>query len=518
MTGLCAVLSCLKSVRPAQRGIMKVLFYYRGRESLGIEYLSAMLKQGGHTVDLIFDPGLDNNFYWNSKFLKVFHNEELMIEKAERFSPDLVAFSSTTNEYPAVCRIAHVLKERLSVPVIVGGIHPTSLPEFVLSNPDIDMICRGEGELAFLELIDRMELGKDIFDVPNIWLKRRDGSIVRNELRYLIEDLDTLPFPDKELFYQYGCFKELVQVISGRGCPFSCTYCHNNICRKMYEGKGRYIRRRSVGNMISELKFYKEKYSAKRLSFQDDLFMLDREWLSEFSEKYIEEIALPFSCNAFPTRINEESIALLKKMGCMNLFIGIDAGNETLRSEVLKRNTATEDIRKSISLVKKYHIPLELSAVFCFPGETVEQMWETINLVDELNPSAVQSHMLFPFPRTEVFEICRDMGLIDEEIEMRIYQGEGSIVGESVLKHPDRDVAYVLVKMMAVYVKLPRFLKPLFKHLMNTRIKAFANVIFLITIPVVFPWQGYTRLRELFRMVYLSRRKLQSDAAKSSPL
>ncbi len=512
MTGLYAVLSCLKSVRPAQRGMMKVLFYYRGRESLGIEYLSAMLKQGGHTVDLIFDPGLDNNFYWNSKFLKVFHNEELMIEKAERFSPDLVAFSSTTNEYPAVCRIAHVLKERLSVPVIVGGIHPTSIPEFVLSNPDIDMICRGEGELAFLELIDRMELGKDIFDVPNIWLKRRDGSIVRNELRYLIEDLDTLPFPDKELFYQYGCFKELVQVISGRGCPFSCTYCHNNICRKMYEGKGRYIRRRSVGNMISELKFYKEKYSAKKLSFQDDLFMLDREWLSEFSEKYIEEIALPFSCNAFPTRINEESIALLKKMGCMNLFIGIDAGNETLRSEVLKRNTATEEIRKSISIVKKYHIPLELSAVFCFPGETVEQMWETINLVDELNPSAVQSHMLFPFPQTEVFEICRDMGLIDEEIEMRIYQGEGSIVGESVLKHPDRDMAYVLVKMMAVYVKLPRFLKPLFKRLMNTRMKAFANVIFLITIPVVFPWQGFTRLQELFRMVYLSRNKLRMEA------
>jgi len=343
---------------------MKVLFYYRGRESLGIEYLSAVLKRGGHTVELIFDPGLDNNFYWNSKLLKVFHNEELMVEKAERFSPDLVAFSSTTNEYPAVCRVARLLKERLGVPILVGGIHPTSLPGFVLSNPDIDMICRGEGELALLELADRMEQGKDIVDVQNIWLKGKDGSIVRNELRSLIDDLDTLPFPDKDLFYQYGCFKDLIQVISGRGCPFSCSYCHNNFCRKMYEGKGRYIRRRSVGNMISELKFYKEKYSARRLSFQDDLFMMDREWLAEFSEGYIEDIALPFSCNAF-------------------LFIGIDAGNETLRREVLKRNTPIEEIRKSVRLVKKYHIPMELSAVFCFPGETVEQMWETIDLIDE---------------------------------------------------------------------------------------------------------------------------------------
>lgn len=494
------------------RGTMKVLFYYRGRESLGIEYLSAVLKRGGHTVELIFDPGLDNNFYWNSKLLRVFHNEELMMEKAERFSPDLVAFSSTTNEYPGVCRIAPVLKERLGVPILVGGIHPTSLPGFVLSNPDVDMICRGEGELALLELADRMEQGKDISDVRNVWLKRKDGSQIRNELRPLIDDLDTLPFPDKELFYQYGCFKDLVQVISGRGCPFSCSYCHNNFCRKMYEGKGRYIRRRSVGNMISELKFYKERYSARRLSFQDDLFMMDREWLAEFSEGYIEDIALPFSCNAFPARMNEESIALLEKMGCMDLFIGIDAGNETLRMEVLKRNTPIEEIRKSVQLVKKYHIPMELSAVFCFPGETVEQMWETIDLVDELNPSAVQSHMLFPFPRTDVFEIGKEMGLIDEETERRIYRGEGSIVGESVLKHPDRDVAYVLVKMMAVYVKLPRFLKPLFRRLMNTRMKSFANAVFLITIPVVFPWQGYTRLMELFRMVHFTRRKLRTDA------
>jgi radical SAM superfamily enzyme YgiQ (UPF0313 family) len=491
---------------------MKILFYYRGRESLGIEYLSAVLKRGGHTVDLIFDPGLDNNFYWNSKLLKIFHNEELMIEKAERFSPDLVAFSSTTNEYPAVCRIAHILKERLGVPAIVGGIHPTSLPEFVLSNPDIDMICRGEGELSLLELADRMEKGKDYFNVPNIWFKKRDGSFVRNELRTLIDDLDMLPFPDKELFYQYGCFKDLVQVISGRGCPFSCSYCHNNICRKMYQGKGRYIRRRSVANMISELKFYKEKYHARRLSFQDDLFLMDREWLNEFSKSYIEEITLPFSCNAFPSRMNEESISLLEKMGCMDLFIGIDSGNETLRREVLKRDTPTEGIRKSIQLIKNYHIPIELSAVFCFPGETVEQMWETINLVDELNPSAVQSHMLFPFPKTEIFENCKKMGLIDEEIEMQIYKGAGSIVGESVLKHPDRDVAYVLVKMMAMYVKLPGFLKPLFRRLMNTRMKTFANAMFLITIPLVFPWQGITRLRELFRMVYFTRKKLRVEA------
>lgn len=135
-------------------------------------------------------------------------------------------------------------------------------------------------------------------------------------------------------------------------------------------------------------------------------------------------------------------------------------------------------------------------------------MWETIYLIDELNPSAVQSHMLFPYQHIEVFEICKDMGLIDEKIEMQIYQGEGSIVGESILMHPDRDVAYVLMKMMASYVKLQGFLKPLFKRLMNTKMKVFANAVFLITIPIIFPWQGLTRLRKLFRMVIFTRRKM----------
>ncbi len=487
---------------------MKVLFYYRGRESLGIEYLSAVLKQAGHQVDLIFDPGLDNNFYWKSKMLKSLHNEELMIQRAEKFSPDLVAFSSTTSEYPIVSRIAHIMKKRLGVPIIVGGIQPTSLPEFVISNPDIDMICRGEGEMAFLELVNRMEEGRDISDVRNIWLKAADGTITRNELRPLIEDLDSLPFPDKEIFYKYGCFKDLIQVISGRGCPFSCSYCHNNVCRKMYKGKGTYIRRRTPANMISELKLYKEKYSAKRLSFQDDLFMMNRKWLQDFGEMYIKDIHLPFSCNAFPTKIDEESVALLKGMGCSNLFIGIDAGNETLRGEILHRNTPDEDIRKSVETVKKHKIPIELSAVFCFPGESVDQMWETIDLVDELDPSAVQSHILFPFPETDVFRIGREMGLIDDETEAMINRGEGSIVGESVLKHPDKDEAYVLAKMMAVYVKLPRFMKPLFKKMMIPKMKPIANMVFLVTIPIVFPWQGLTRLRELLRMVRFTRKEL----------
>lgn len=490
---------------------MKTLFFYRGRESLGIEYLSSSLEQAGHEVDMIFDPGLDDNYYWRNPLLRNLHNEDLMVEKARRFSPDLLAFSSTTNEYPAVCRTAHLLRGVLKVPVIVGGIHPTSLPERVIANPDIDIICRGEGERAIVELADRMERGVSFDDIPNLWIRKPNGDTVRNGIGDLIGDLDSLPFPDKRSFFEYGCFRELVMVISGRGCPFSCSYCHNNVCRRMYRGKGSYIRRRSPRNVVDELKQHMRDFGSRRVSFQDDLFVMDRKWLEEFAELYLAEVALPFSCNAFPTLIDEETVTLLGRMGCMDLFVGIDAGNEQLRREILKRETPDAEIRRNIAIVRKHRIPLELSVVFGFPGETPEMMWETVNLVNDLRPSAVQSHILYPFPDTEVFETSKRMGLLDPEVEEAICTGRGSIVDETVLKHPHGDLAYVLARMIALYVKLPGFLKPLARLSMRPGAKRLSNFLFLATIPLVFPWQGVLRLRETLRMALATRRKLASD-------
>ena len=111
---------------------MNILFYYRGRTSPAIESLSSVLKKDGHSVDLIFDPGLDSTFYYHSHILKMFNTDEFLLEKAQRFSPDILAFSSTTNLWPFVSKMAERLKNKLKVPVIVGGVHPTALPDYVI--------------------------------------------------------------------------------------------------------------------------------------------------------------------------------------------------------------------------------------------------------------------------------------------------------------------------------------------------------------------------------------------------
>lgn len=483
---------------------MKILFYYRGRESLAIEYLSAVLKNAGHRVELIFDPGMDNTNYYHNRLLRFFSNKDLLLEKAVRFSPDLIAFSSTTNEYPYVCQMAAKLKEKVRAPVIVGGIHPTSVPDFVLSNPDIDMICRGEGEEALLELVNLMSEGRDFYGTRNIWFKKDNGTIIRNELRPLIEDLDALPFPDKDLFFKYGCGTSEISIMSGKGCLFNCTYCFQHFWRKLYAGKGMSLRRRSVKNVIEELKIYKKNIRPKSVCFEDDLFVTDKLWLEEFSYAYAKEIDLPFFCNISPTMIDKEVAFLLKKAGCHHLYVGIDATNESIRRTVLKRNTPEEEIKKNIKILKDFGIPVELSMIFGWPQETPEDMWDGVRLVDELRPAQVQAHTLHPYPETEILEYCRASGLVDEEILSDIYKGGGGIVVESVLKHPHKDLAFVLAKMLPIYVKAPALLKPLIRILMRPQMKSIVNYIYVPIIPCLYPLLAWTRIKELLLMAIVS--------------
>jgi anaerobic magnesium-protoporphyrin IX monomethyl ester cyclase len=260
---------------------VRILFFYRGAESFGIEYLSAVLTQAGHHTELIYDPGLDNNFYVSSSLLKRLNVPKKLVRKAKDFSPDLVAFSSITNLYPYVKDMARALKAELKVPTVIGGIHPTVLPELVLQEDCFDIVCRGEGEYALLELANRLERGEDIADIENLWVKDSQGVIRENEQRPLIQDLDALPFPDKALFYRNGAFWRNVSIMTGRGCPYHCTFCVNSFYHQMNTRRGGMVRRRSVDNVIQELTLYKQKYRPQTVNFQDDTFSVEIDWLEE---------------------------------------------------------------------------------------------------------------------------------------------------------------------------------------------------------------------------------------------
>src|SRR5207249_10227379 len=150
---------CLDSGAPGgdSTHTVRVLFYYRGIENLGVGYLMSMLKHHGHTIDLIFDPGFDDNLYLKAPHLAWLNRHEALRERAVAFKPDLVAMGVLTNLWPFAKKMAEKLKATIGVPIVVGGHHAQALPDYILQNPDVDMVCIGEGEIGLLELVNRME-------------------------------------------------------------------------------------------------------------------------------------------------------------------------------------------------------------------------------------------------------------------------------------------------------------------------------------------------------------------------
>ena len=294
---------------------MRVVFVWTGAsESIGIEYLSSVLKKVGHQTSLVFDHNLfDDKRYLSIKWLaKLFNKRKKVVEDILRAKPELVMFSVFTYSYNWACSIAKELKRHSDVPVIFGGIHVSSVPDVVIKNDFVDMICIGEAEEAVVELAEALSEQKTYYHIKNLWFKD-NGQIIKNDLRSLANDLDSRPFPDKKLFLtEFPIFNEYT-IMTGRGCPYSCSFCFNSFYKEIYNGKGKYYRRRSVENVILELIDAKKKYKIKKVHFFDDIFTIDRPWLLKFLMQYKKKIKLPFQCLAHFDTVDRPLLVLLKK-------------------------------------------------------------------------------------------------------------------------------------------------------------------------------------------------------------
>lgn len=446
---------------------MKILFYYRESESIGIEYLMALLKQAGHEIGLLFEQGVSAKYGMiEFGFLKKLERKERLIEYAKKFDPDLIAFSSDYYLYPHVRQVAKILKDILRVPTIMGGIQATSSPENVLNDEYVDMICIGEGEEAILELADVMERGKEICNIENIWIKK-NGNITRMPVRPLIDNLDNLPFPDRELFFKNNAFHENLMIISSRGCPYRCSFCHNPAEQDYYKHSRRFLRRRSVDNVLNEIKECIKKYQIKRIEFEDEIFNINKNWFNEFCDKYSKEIHLPFWCQLRADTVTEDVVEKLKYAGCVEIFMGVESGNEYIRNKILKKNLSTASIINAARLIKEYNIRLQATAMFAIPHETDKEMYDTVNLLEKLEADSIPTYTLFPFPKTPILKYTFETGYLDENRYQEILNGEsgvGQTHGVSVLNHHFAPLAYNISKLLSFYLLLPKIIRPLFKR------------------------------------------------------
>ena len=364
-----------------------------------------------------------------------------------------------------------------------GGNHVTHNPDIIEKNDWIDFVCRGEGEYATLELLEKIEQGKDLTNIKNIWA-RLNGKIYKNDVRPLAHP-DELPFPDRELYYRYPLFlnNSVRRFIAGRGCPFQCTFCHNHLDIELYRGKGIWARKRSPSLVVEEIKQVKNKYKIKIVDFSpDDFFLSNRKWALELLELYSKEIKLPFVLNTRPETINAEIAKALKKAGCRGVAISVESADDRLRNDVLKKYTKIDDIRKAIKYLKDQKLITKTYNMIGIPGETIEQAIKTLKLNMELKLTWARCSIISPYPNTNLWNTGIKDGCLDP---LSVDQFSDTYIDETLFKISNKNEFINLQRFFAICARFP-FIFPLVKRL----IKLPRNKIFDIIGTLSFGYYG----------------------------
>jgi anaerobic magnesium-protoporphyrin IX monomethyl ester cyclase len=453
---------------------MKILFVHSAFDSLALEYLSAVAKNKGHEVVMVFDPNLFNDSYISLPALaRFFSMQREVAAKVISQKPDLIAFSVSTTDFPWFHNIGKLLRQYTSAFMIAGNVHVTAAPEAVLKLGFLDAIVRGEGEQAFADVLDSLEAGIINPDIPNLGLIT-DGSVRINPLRPLIQNLDDLPLPDKTIYKNTPIFtKEMYSIMASRGCPFDCTFCSNNLMQRLY-GKGNYLRYRSVDNVIDELSFAKKAYRTRYVNFYDLTMGANRRWLAEFAEKYPSRIGLPYFISTNPTVVTQEYAELLAVSGCVNADLGVQTINADKRRDIFNRHESNEQIRQAIAVLKQYGIRVHAENIIDYPDETEADLVETTVFYNEVRPDLIKVYWLSYFPGTKIIDIALEKGIFTSQSAADIGIGKqaGLNTKGGALSEIDRKIHLLLIM-------LPVLPKPLVSFLIRRRLYLFIPTGFL---------------------------------------
>lgn len=409
-------------------------------ERLGIMCLSASLKAQGFKTRLAICDTL------GIKKIKELINE---------YKPEVVGYSVMTGEHIKLLEVNRILKKEFKFISVFGGPHATFFPDLI-NEDGVDAICVGEGDVAFTEFCKRVSEGKDFWSAPN-FLVKHGGKVIENEVLPLVENLDTLPLPDRDIMYRadralYNGGGKIFT--SSRGCPYHCTYCFNSKYNDLYKNKGSVVRYRSPENLIAEICAVIENYPVNVVSIVDDTFIAKpKEWFVRFVKLYKEKVKPPFSINVRANLVNEEIISLLKDGGLTSALIGIECGNQEIANSVLKRNLTNEQIINACSIIKKYNIKLMTLSLIGLPVQDSYSVdLETLDLNIKIKPTFALSSILYPYPGTPIESYARDNGLLSEKTPILETNKRAS-----VFKFSDTEKKKItnLHKLFGLIVRLP---------------------------------------------------------------
>lgn len=409
---------------------MKVLFIYslddiqsiqkplRSWASIqfGISYISSLLKDHGHQTRLLV---LGDN-QWKQSI-------QLLQRSMEDFDPGLICFTATYSQYTFIEKIARYTKNHWPDKyTLIGGVHPSLNPNDVIQGP-FDALCIGEGEYPTLELCDQLADNNVPGRIKNLWIKSPGGKVERNLPRDFIQDLDLLPFPDREIWepWMKTQLDAEFAVLLGRGCPYNCTYCSNHAIRKIASGK--YVRFRSPENIVAEVASLYNQYHPNRIYLEVETIAVNKPWaialcdhLADFNKTMDHPISYGCNYRISPGSVDEDLFAAFQKANFKKINIGLESGSERIRREVLKRNYSNQDFIDVVSMARKYGLSVYVYNMIGLPGETVDEHMETVSLNRQVQPDQHYTGIFFPYPGTELYDICIERGYLPHQINTQM--------------------------------------------------------------------------------------------------
>jgi len=372
---------------------------------LGISYLATYLNQRtGHRAGIV-----DFTYHrkdWRKHLARAIRRQE----------PDVIGISCVSFYMRYVKMICEEIKNHYGLPIILGGYHPSIEPDDSLRIKEVDAVCIGDGEFALAEYLDRMESGSSPDGVEGIWYK--DGErIVRNPKRGLMEDIDSRPVPDFDLWEdidRFFYYQGYLYFIGSIGCPFNCTYCGVHVYKR--EVPGSHYRKCDPRRFANEIKDQWERYRGRGMRLAhifDSVFDFDRDWTEAFCDEYIRiglSDVLPYSIFSRIDASDAEGIELLARSGCRLIRFGIETGSDRIRNEVYKKQITSDQVRETVTLCKRKGITMNGYYILGGPGETNETLNETYRLAKEIDVERPVFFTYRPIPKSIAAEQLISMG------------------------------------------------------------------------------------------------------------
>jgi len=392
---------------------------------LGLYYLRASLKKFMNIEAEILDMGVGP--------LEQKEIEERLKKKLQELQPDIVGISFVTASSGNAFKTADIVKEwNKDVIIAAGGVHPNAVSvEKILKDKPFDLSFKKESEISFsnfVKAISLLEKEEELLNIQGINIKFKDKIIDTGEAS-IITDLDALPFPSlsPEEIGQYDVWivnpqKKAMPILTTRGCPYGCTFCTKGVF-------GRKLRKRSVENIVEEVKsYYQQGY--RNFYFIDDAITADRKWLERLSKTIIKEkLKINWRAMARTNTMSYELLRTMKRSGCISLAFGIESGSQRILDNVIGKGTKVNVNLKAIEMAKKAGIEeIRLFVMVGLPGETASDIKKTINFVKKADPTNVGLTVAIPMPGSEWGNNLNKFGttLLGKIEDSLSYQKEGS--------------------------------------------------------------------------------------------